>query len=463
MTLIIFDISFKTLYVVFYALFHSTGYILLLYYSRSKKDNTLQLNDTNNYLFIINCCQILYLFFYCIEKKRVKSERETQKYEFFTETKIEDKLIIAKEVYDYSRDEILEKQLKYSCKAKTTIAIIFIYYIFVDCLYQKMLYFLLNAYSFLICDVFCSFYYSSYSPVIFLAISFSHKITFNNYIIEKHQKFSLVALILLGICYFINVYVGGVVEFNESFFLIKYKFFCIPVIILLQGWKFTYIKLLIEKYYLSIYLILGIKGLLSAGLDLILYFLSFNFSFFKKTDKAYYLFNIGEITHLKYSIPSIIILVTERFFMMKTISTFNSLYAASSQKISESMICLYELFYFWIGKKEYGYQNREKIVLIIMLILFLLMILMNLVFSEIIILNFCGLGNQTYYFLLPKSYKERISHNSNISNENNNGGDSSRGNNSLIHNINQSIQEGSEGNNFTEKFGSLDLDKGISF
>lgn len=449
MSLIILNISLKTLYVLLYAIFHSLGYILLLYYSikpiNSMKENV---SDTNNYLVLINFFQIFYLFLYLIEKIRTKSDKGRQKSEFFTETKTEDKLIITREVVEYSRDDILKKQIQltYSCRVKTAIIMIFIFCSLVDSLYQKMLYFILNGFSFQICDLFCSFYYSFYSLVIFLSITFSNKVIINKYRLGKHQKFSLIVLFICGIIYLINGYIGNIFDFKVNFFFVVILI-CIPIIVFFQGWKFTFIKILIDKYYFSIYFILGMKGLLHCSLDIGWFFICKNIDFLKRNDEVFYIFNINKINNLKFGIPSIIILVMEKLFLILTISSFNSLYAASSQKVSESFICIYELFYFLFWNPQY--DKKSKCTIIIMFLLFVLFLFINFIFSEIIILNFCGFQNKTYYFLLKNSLKERYSR-SESSNNNSDGviTPGVLGYNSSFHDLSDSEEKNDRGSSF---------------
>lgn len=399
MSLLIFNISLKSLYPFIYSILHFLSFIFLSYFVPKK-------SSRNEYLFTSDIIQIFYLCFYMVEKSKKKDEPQRESTisndkEFLDDEIVGDKFLSEKDLFEtsYLPKEIPDQIL---LPDKFIINFIFIFIGIISYIKEKYLYFFINEKrnfqeNFNLIDMYSSFYYGLYSLVVFATILIVKKILLNNYSAGVHQKMSILILLVLCAVKILftlldNIY-NNINNITNTFLIINV--IIIPVFMILEGIKFMLVKYLMTKHNFNIYLILFIIGFLCTCLNIANYY--FNNLFSNKKNE---IFKIGFINDFIKGVPTVIFLVAEKFFLIKSINVFSPSYAAFGQKFSDFMIFIFQNIYFsHENYKNFGVTSLANIIIEIF------GIITNFIFVEIIIIKAWGLEKGTNYHLRKRAIK----------------------------------------------------------
>ena len=281
--------------------------------------------DRNFYIFSI----ILYI----IEKKQNQStKKEKKNFSFYNFNKID---------YSYIKD------YRFKLILIKSILLIFICFLISILLYTLKV----NNKGF-------KLYFTSLSFA-FITIFFFNFILFHKKI-YKHHKIALYIIILFNIPIFI--YYSTKTQIERELFNIAY-FICYSIIFIIY-------QFIIEKYYMSVYFIFFIEGLMNFISTIIILIIiikkeiNFNFSY------------------KDYIINNIFYFILQLFYLLN-IYYFSPIKCLSAEIIARAIIIL--CFKIYVNKYDHFVEMLFDI------FLNPLNLIMILIYDEIIILNFCGL------------------------------------------------------------------------
>lgn len=396
MGFIIINVKKESIYGLIYSIIHFLAYILLINFTTN--NNTDNRKDRNKYLFIGNICEIFYLVLYLLEKNQAKGVLNSTEQDKLEDEIVGDKFLSEKDEFESKGIAIKEEDHEEIYLLDIFIIIcIFIFCGIVNVINQKVEYFLLNDKIFYNNEVYSCFYYSLFSLIIFGVIILSKKIILNNYYsVANYQIVCLGIFLLLSIFEIINFLIGKKLNLNKD--LSRTSLYLLPLVIILEGIKYIFIKFLMAKYYLSNYFILGIFGLINVFNSNGIYYLT---KIFSNKNKVYENFQIGFPDNPNLlGIPIVIFLVVEKFLLLKTINSFSPSLGGVAKKSSDWFIFLFQVAYFL---KEGEITFGVKIILGV--VIETLGVLGNLIFGEIVIFKVLGLEKSTYYYLKKRAIK----------------------------------------------------------
>ena len=386
--------NFNTIYYLFYIILGiidfiiKYNYILIIY--RHIKENGVKiiLSTTIIKLYLSNISDFLFVIPYFIRKKKLKNNKENEKSQITDlSNEDEEQNKSSQLIYNDLKEVQSEKRKKIIIKYTIIIAILDFLFSFIFCLY----YIISdddNPISYNDFNCFCPLYniFQFVSSYLILKTHF-----------YKLQYFSL----FLNIGLFIIIFIFDlIIIINKSDKIDRYAYILIPIGYLFLTVEYSFGKKVILYGYISIYLLIVLRGLIKfifVGI-----FSLFMCLFDKENIKNIIAFLQG--TGFLYILSIIILSFFKNIFLWVIIDKFSPNHIPLVMTFDEIVSFIISL----IKDGKIDNSNILGFDLYIRLFLYIILIFGVLIHNEIIVINICGLASDTKYFLDLKVKNEEL-------------------------------------------------------
>ena len=377
--------NFNTIYYLFYIILGiidfiiKYNYILIIY--RHIKENGVKiiLSTTIIKLYLSNISDFLFVIPYFIRKKKLKNNKENEKSQITDlSNEDEEQNKSSQLIYNDVKEVQSEKRKKIIIKYTIIIAILDFLFSFIFCLY----YIISdddNPISYNDFNCFCPLYniFQFVSSYLILKTHF-----------YKLQYFSL----FLNIGLFIIIFIFDlIIIINKSDKIDRYAYIIIPIGYLFLTVEYSFGKKVILYGYISIYLLIVMRGLIKfifVGI-----FTLFMYLFDEDNIKNIIFFLEG--TKVLYFLAFIILSFFENIFLWIIIDRFSPNHIPFAIIYNQIISFIISLIIIGNidGSNLLGYD------LYIRIFLYIILIIGVLIHNEILVINICGLASDTKYFL----------------------------------------------------------------
>ena len=377
--------NYNTIYYLFYIILGiidfiiKYNYILIIY--RHIKENGVKiiLSTTIIKLYLSNISDFLFVIPYLIRKKKLKNNKENEKSQITDlSNEDEEQNKSSQLIYNDVKEVQSEKRKKIIIKYTIIIAILDFLFSFIFCLY----YIISdddNPISYNDFNCFCPLYniFQFVSSYLILKTHF-----------YKLQYFSL----FLNIGLFIIIFIFDlIIIINKSDKIDRYAYIIIPIGYLFLTVEDSFGKKVILYGYISIYLLIVMRGLIKfifVGI-----FTLFMYLFDEDNIKNIIFFLEG--TKVLYFLAFIILSFFENIFLWIIIDRFSPNHIPFAIIYNQIISFIISLIIVGNidGSNLLGYD------LYIRIFLYIILIIGVLIHNEILVINICGLASDTKYFL----------------------------------------------------------------
>ncbi len=233
---------------------------------------------------------------------------------------------------------------------------------------------------------------------------FSPLIIKKSWYLYKHQFIPLIIIFILSICIiFFNFKI--IDRFKKIFFTVNFLLYLLSFILI--GIEMVLIKYLLDSLFISIFLILGIKGIIGSfffGIINIIWDEKNFFDFFDKLLKFEYedmYMEFGLIQQSRY----IISLLVLQYLKIYTISSFTENHLLSVLMITD---IIYFPFYVIERFAIEGLTISTLITFIINSLLGFINLFLMLMFIEILECNCCGLNRNLVKYIIKRQHEDYL-------------------------------------------------------
>ena len=323
-------------------------------------------------IFLKNLFGNLFFIAYCLEKKlsQISKSEGTE----ITEQKKDGKLIVEKKEVNNNRismADVIDKNFRYYLKI---ISILFVTYV------TEEIYFIVDN-SHLFDEEIIP--YRNFFTFVSIFI-FNHLLKKSK--IYRHQKIAVIVSMVLSLVSIISF-----LYYTEIFSVNKYLRYI--SLFLSLGLEYVLEKYLIERFYMNIYLILGIRSLLGT---IVFGIIRFVFQF-----KTIYMADISEISLAQKGFYIFFFLLTE-YLKLVILLHFTPFHIYCATQLASLIYSLYYSF-----ERCFIYDLDIVFEFFIYQIIFaVISFLLILIFIEVVILNFCSLSINTKKYISERSDKE---------------------------------------------------------
>ena len=401
---------------------------------RSSFNNINYHMDPGNYLSLIydpflilikNIISIFFLIVYFIEiklykkdhdskKKKDNNKKETNEEEFKYEKSLKDEDDLTAIESIILSNRLYEKKDKFCFVIKVAISIISIY------IFEEIEIITINNH--ILDRLICSsrILFAMIGVLILSAILFHNKMhkthIINFFIFKKHQIIPLSIICLLSVC-IILFHAFGIARFKVLYNInfLYYIIFCI-----LLGLELTLIKYVLEVLYISVFLMLGLKGILGTIVFIVIKIKVSKEEFFNFLDqKLIFQYDFKpENFHITLKIVFILTLIICQYLKCLIVEKFGEMHFLLSMMITDILFFpLYCIERFAIQRFDISTKEAFIFDTIINVIISIFM----LVFNEILELNFWGINTniRKNIIIREKIDKENLIELFDINNEDN--------------------------------------------
>ena len=233
---------------------------------------------------------------------------------------------------------------------------------------------------------------------------FSPLIIKKSWYLYKHQFIPLIIIFILSICIiFFNFKI--IDRFNKIFFTVNFLLYLLSFILI--GIEMILIKYLLDSLFISIFLILGIKGIIGSfffGIINIIWDEKNFFDFFDKLLKFEYEDMYMEFGLIQQSLYIISLLVLQ-YLKIYTISSFTENHLLSVLMITD---IIYFPFYVIERFAIEGLTISTLITFIINSLLGFINLFLMLMFIEILECNCCGLNRNLVKYIIKRQHEDYL-------------------------------------------------------
>ena len=233
---------------------------------------------------------------------------------------------------------------------------------------------------------------------------FSPLIIKKSWYLYKHQFIPLIIIFILSICIiFFNFKI--IDRFNKIFFTVNFLLYLLSFILI--GIEMILIKYLLDSLFISIFLILGIKGIIGSfffGIINIICDEKNFFDFFDKLLKFEYEDMYMEFGLIQQSLYIISLLVLQ-YLKIYTISSFTENHLLSVLMITD---IIYFPFYVIERFAIEGLTITTLITFIINSLLGFINLFLMLMFIEILECNCCGLNRNLVKYIIKRQHEDYL-------------------------------------------------------
>ena len=385
--------NFNTIYYLFYIILGiidfiiKYNYILIIY--RHIKENGVKIYLSINIikLYVSNISDFLFLIPYFIRKKKLKNNKENEKSQIADlNNEYEEQNESSQLIYNDVKEVQSEKRKKIIIKYTIIIAILDFLFFFIFCLYNIISEDSpLSANDF---NCFCPLYniFQFVSSYLILKTHF-----------YKLQYFSL----FLNIGLFIIIFIFDlIIIINKSDKIDTYAYILVPIGYLFLTVEYSFGKKVILYGYISIYLLIVLRGLIKfifVGI-----FTLFMYLFDEDNIKNIIFFLEG--TKVLYFLAFIILSFFENIFLWIIIDRFSPNHIPFAIIYNQIISFIISL----IIVRNIDGSNLLGYDLYIRIFLYIILIIGVLIHNEILVINICGLASDTKYFLDLKVKNEEL-------------------------------------------------------
>ena len=385
--------NFNTIYYLFYIILGiidfiiKYNYILIIY--RHIKENGVKIYLSINIikLYVSNISHFLFLIPYFIRKKKLKNNKENEKSQIADlNNEYEEQNESSQLIYNDVKEVQSEKRKKIIIKYTIIIAILDFLFFFIFCLYNIISEDSpLSANDF---NCFCPLYniFQFVSSYLILKTHF-----------YKLQYFSL----FLNIGLFIIIFIFDlIIIINKSDKIDTYAYILVPIGYLFLTVEYSFGKKVILYGYISIYLLIVLRGLIKfifVGI-----FTLFMYLFDEDNIKNIIFFLEG--TKVLYFLAFIILSFFENIFLWIIIDRFSPNHIPFAIIYNQIISFIISL----IIVRNIDGSNLLGYDLYIRIFLYIILIIGVLIHNEILVINICGLASDTKYFLDLKVKNEEL-------------------------------------------------------
>ncbi len=233
---------------------------------------------------------------------------------------------------------------------------------------------------------------------------FSPLIIKKSWYLYKHQFIPLIIIFILSICIiFFNFKI--IDRFKKIFFTVNFLLYLLSFILI--GIEMVLIKYLLDSLFISIFLILGIKGIIGSfffGIINIIWDEKNFFDFFDKLLKFEYEDMYMEFGLIQQSLYIISLLVLQ-YLKIYTISSFTENHLLSVLMITD---IIYFPFYVIERFAIEGLTISTLITFIINSLLGFINLFLMLMFIEILECNCCGLNRNLVKYIIKRQHEDYL-------------------------------------------------------
>ena len=385
--------NFNTIYYLFYIILGiidfiiKYNYVLIIY--RHIKENGVKIYLSINIikLYVSNISDFLFLIPYFIRKKKLKNNKENEKSQIADlNNEYEEQNESSQLIYNDVKEVQSEKRKKIIIKYTIIIAILDFLFFFIFCLYNIISEDSpLSANDF---NCFCPLYniFQFVSSYLILKTHF-----------YKLQYFSL----FLNIGLFIIIFIFDlIIIINKSDKIDTYAYILVPIGYLFLTVEYSFGKKVILYGYISIYLLIVMRGLIKfifVGI-----FTLFMYLFDEDNIKNIIFFLEG--TKVLYFLAFIILSFFENIFLWIIIDRFSPNHIPFAIIYNQIISFIISL----IIVRNIDGSNLLGYDLYIRIFLYIILIIGVLIHNEILVINICGLASDTKYFLDLKVKNEEL-------------------------------------------------------